>query len=116
MNKPTQSTAPSKAPAKRKNMTSVPGYQRTAKHSMREALELSLAFLAENKIKPSMTLKEYAEFTGQELRQVQSDATRKYLPLRKRQNPLRRELMQVNMVALYAIPFMEGAEILENRA
>lgn len=111
MSDPTQSnTLQSK-----KNKCKKPTQRRPVnKRSMEEALELSLAYLAKNKIKPSMTLKEYAEFSGQDIRQVQSDANRHYLPLRKKQDPERRELLQVNMVALYAIPFVEGKEILEN--
>lgn len=81
-----------------------------------QALDLALAFLTENGIKPSMTLQEYADFTNTPLRQVQSDAERNYLPLLKRAISTRRELKRINMVALYAIPYMEGFDTIEKRA
>lgn len=81
-----------------------------------QAMDLALAFLTEHGIKPSMTLQEYADFTNTSLRQVQSDAERNYLPLLKRAVSTRRELKRVNMVALYAIPYMEGFDTIEKRA
>lgn len=81
-----------------------------------QAMDLALAFLTEHGIKPSMTLQEYADFTNSTLRQVQSDADRNYLPLLKRAIPQRRELKRVNMVALYAIPYMEGFDTIDKRA
>lgn len=74
----------------------------------REAMTLALAHLTEKGIKPRMTLKEFAEFYDMELRQVQSDAERRYLPLVPRAMPGRRELLQVNMVAYYARMYLDG--------
>ncbi|AWK13887.1 hypothetical protein SK355_11355 [Candidatus Fukatsuia symbiotica] len=80
--------------------------------SINEAMELALSYLITNNIKPSMTLNEYAKFSGMSLRQVQSDAERRYLPLLKPAVSNRRELKRVNMVALYAIPFIEGFDVM----
>jgi hypothetical protein len=74
----------------------------------REAMALALSHLTEKGIKPRMTLKEFAEFYDMDLRQVQSDAERRYLPLVPRTIPGRRELLQVNMVAYYARMYLDG--------
>jgi len=74
----------------------------------REAMSLALSHLTEKGIKPRMTLREFADFYGMELRQVQSDAERRYLPMVPRTMPGRRELLQVNMVAYYARMYLDG--------
>lgn len=89
--------------------------QRNPHPSIASAMELSLSYLTANNIRPSMTLSEYAKFTGMELRQVQSDAERNYLPLLKRTMNNRRELKRINMVALYAIPVIECFDTIEKR-
>lgn len=74
----------------------------------REAMDRALVYLTEQGIKPQMTLKEFAEFFGMDLRQVQSDAERGYLTLKPREIPDRRELIQVNMVAYYARMYLDS--------
>lgn len=82
----------------------------------REAMALALAYLTEKGIKPRMTVKEFAEFYGLDLRQVQSDMDRNYLPRVPRTIPDRRELKQVNMVAYYARMYLDGFNHLEKAA
>lgn len=82
----------------------------------REAMDLALAYLTEKGIKPRMTLKEFAGFYSLDLRQVQSDSERNYLPLVPRTLPNRRELIQVNMVAYYARMYLDGFNHLDKRA
>ncbi|CAM4019383.1 MULTISPECIES: hypothetical protein [Lelliottia] len=82
----------------------------------REAKTLALAHLTEKGIKPRMTLKEFAEFYDMDLRQVQSDAERRYLPLVPRTTPGRRELLQVNMVAYYARMYLDSFNHLDKAA
>lgn len=82
----------------------------------REAMALALAYLTEKGIKPRMTVKEFAEFYGLDMRQVQSDVDRGYLPRVPRTIPDRRELIQVNMVAYYACMYLDGFNHLEKSA
>ncbi|HBC7420734.1 TPA: hypothetical protein KEY88_003445 [Serratia marcescens] len=76
----------------------------------REAMAFAINHLTVHGIKPDMTLKEYAEFTNQSLRQIQSDATRGYLPLLKPVTKMDKELKRVNVAAIYAAAYIEGAE------
>lgn len=79
----------------------------------REAMAFAINHLTAHGIKPSMTLREYAEFTKQPLYQVQSDAKRKYLPLLKPVTGKDKELNRVNVAAIYATAYIEGAEYIE---
>lgn len=76
----------------------------------REAIAFAINHLTVHGIKPDMTLKEYAEFTKQPLYQVQSDAKRNYLPLLKPVTGKDKELRRVNVAAIYAAAYIEGAE------
>lgn len=91
-----------KAPAKRKP---------TKEH---EAMEFAIDKLIEHGIKPKMTLKEYAEFTGKPLHQIQSDAKRNYLPLMKPVTGMDKELKFVNVAAVFAASFIEGMDYITN--
>ncbi|MEN3263054.1 hypothetical protein AAH678_30900 [Sodalis endosymbiont of Spalangia cameroni] len=82
----------------------------------REALDLALAYLIERNIKPKLTLKEFSDFCGTPLRQVQSDVERGYLPIVPRTIPNRRELVQVNMVAYYALMYLDAFNHLDKSA
>ena len=77
------------------------------------ALDRALAHLAANGIKPVFTLQEFADFFGHNLRKVQSDAERGYLPLMPRRDPNRRELKMINMVAWYARSLLAAEQSLE---
>lgn len=99
-----KSTTEKAASSKVRKITDLPVYG----SKEREAMTLALAHLTEKGIRPRMTLKEFAEFYDMDLRQVQSDAERSYLPLVPRTMPGRRELLQVNMVAYYARMYLDG--------
>lgn len=111
-----QSKASEAAPNMKRSPKPLPIKPAHGKPTPAQAMDLALAFLTENKIKPAMTLQEYADYTGAPLRQVQSDAERGYLPLLKRAVSTRRELKRVNLIALYALTYIEGFDALEKRA
>lgn len=82
----------------------------------REAMELALTHLIEKKIKPKMKLKEFADFYETTLKRVQDDVEGGYLPLVPRTIPNRRELVQVNMVAYYALMYLDAFNHLDKSA
>ncbi len=109
----THKSEPAKAASSRgRRITNLPA----SNSQEREAMNLALAYLTEKGIKPRMTLKEFAEFFEMDLRQVQSDAERAYLPIAPRSLPGRRELLQVNMVAYYASMYLDGFNHLDKAA
>lgn len=77
-------------------------------HDVIQVLSVVTDQLLSHGIKPEMTLKEYAAFTGRGLRQVQSDAERGLLPLMKKSNHDKRELRRVNVSAVYAKALLES--------
>lgn len=93
-----------------------PRVTKAATVTERIAQEMALEYITKNGIKPRMTLKEFADFFNMPLGQVQSDARRNYLPLMPRIDPNRRELMQVNMVAYYAMSLAASNGCLEKAA
>lgn len=102
-----RSDAPQRV-ARKNPMRRTVSYPGVASTQEREAMDLALAHLTEQSIKPRLTLKEFADLYQMDLRQVQSDAERAFLPLAPRTNPNRRELLQVNMVAYYARMYLDG--------
>lgn len=75
--------------------------RRANKKEVLDILSVVTDRLIQNNIKPEMTLKEYAEFTGLNIEQITSDADRGLLPLMERKDPKKRQLRRVNIAAIY---------------
>ncbi|CAB5532595.1 Uncharacterised protein [Providencia rettgeri] len=82
--------------------------RRASKKEVLDILSNVTNSLLQNNIKPEMTLKEYAEFSGRDINQVTSDANRGLLPLMEPINPNKRQLRRVNVAAIYAKSLLES--------
>lgn len=75
--------------------------KRTSKKEDLEILSIVTEHLLKKNIKPEMTLREYAAFSGVDFKQVVIDANGGKLPLMEPKNPNKRELRRVNVAAIY---------------